>query len=146
MLHNLTSVRRLRIADVIGGTLLAIAVVGGVTIATVETAPAQAPRAAADGGDYLPLAVGNRWELRSSTSPNPMVLEVVDRDDSGYIVRWDNPWVKARFRFEDDGERIRLTGLDMGQGLDSIPRETVYWDFSRREGERWTSAVGTQRI
>ena len=49
-----------------------------------------------------------------------MVLEVVDRDDSGYIVRWDNPWVKARFRFEDDGQRIRLTGLDMGQGLDSI--------------------------
>lgn len=146
MLHKFTSVRRLRIAEVIAGALLVIAVAGDVITATVEPAAAQSRQVAAAGGDYLPLAIGNRWELRSSTSPNPMVLEVVDRDDSGYIVRWDNPWVKARFRFEDDGTRIRLTGLDMGQGLDSIPRETVYWDFSRREGERWTSAVGTQRI
>jgi hypothetical protein len=99
-----------------------------------------------DGADYLPLTVGARWELRSRTVPTPMVLEVVGRDGDAFVLRWENPWVRATFRFEDDGPRVRMTGLDMGAGLQAIPRDTVYWDFGRGQGERWTSAVGTQRI
>ncbi len=108
------------------------------------TRPAQEPAPSSE--DYLPLQVGNRWELRSAALSASMALEVVGRDGDGFIVRWENPWVTSTFRFEDDGERIRMTGLDMGNGMGPIPSDTVYWDFSRRQGDRWTSPVGTHRI
>src|SRR5436190_1555322 len=66
------------------------------------------------GGDYLPLAVGNRWELRSRTAPDPMVLEVTGRDGNAYVVRWVNPWIKATFRFFKEGDEVHMSGLDMG--------------------------------
>jgi hypothetical protein len=109
-------------------------------------AGAAASRVAAAGGDYLPLAVGQRWELRSRAAADPMLLEVTGRDGEAYLVRWVNPFVETTFRFEKHGQDIHLTGLDMGKGLGSIPRDTVYWSFGRRRGEQWSSSVGTQRI
>ena len=108
--------------------------------------PASAQPATGDAADFLPLTVGARWELRSRTVPSSMVLEVESRDGEAFIVRWDNPWVSSTFRFEDDGSRVRMTGLDMGQGISPIPDDTVYWDFARARGDRWSSAVGTQQV
>ena len=96
MLHKFTSVRRLRIAEVIAGVLLVIAAAGDVITATVEPAAVQSRQVAAAGGDYLPLAIGNRWELRSSTSPNPMVLEVVTETTAATSCAGTTV-VKARF-------------------------------------------------
>src|SRR3982750_1616142 len=82
-------------------------------------------------GDYLPLAEGSRWELRSRTAPDAMVLEVTGRDGAAWIVNWVNPWVKSVFRFVKEGADVHLTGLDMGQGMSPIPPDTVYWSFGR---------------
>ena len=106
------------------------------------TAAAQRPAEST----YLPLAVGNRWELRSPSAPDPMVLEVTGRDANAFIVRWINPFVQATFRFESDGTRVTLAGLDMGQGNAPMPANTVYWDFGRAKGETWKSPVGTGEI
>jgi hypothetical protein len=97
-------------------------------------------------GDYLPLTDGARWELRSGIAPDAMVLEVIGRDGDAWLVNWVNPWIKSVFRFVKQGTDVHLTGLDMGQGVSPIPSDTIYWSFGRRKGDRWTSAVGTQRI
>ena len=106
--------------------------------------PTSAPIAAAQGvqgSDYLPLAVGNRWEL---TLPNtsPMVFEVTGRDGDAYVVRWDNPWIKATFRFRPTADRILMTGLDMGAGNAPMPDGSVYFDFGQREGGSWSNGLG----
>lgn len=100
----------------------------------------------AAGADYLPLAPGARWELRSGSARNPMVLEVVDRQGSAYVVQWINPFITAIFRFEQRGGEVHMTGLDTGQGMAPIPESTVYWDFGRNRGSRWNSPVGTQTV
>ncbi len=93
--------------------------------------------------EYLPLAVGARWELRSQTSPTPMVLEVTGREADSFVVRWDNPWVKATFRFRLEGSDVMLAALDMGQGVTPMPTGTVYFSFA--DGSR-KSAVGTTTV
>ena len=98
------------------------------------------------GGNYLPLAVGNRWELQSRSAPEPMVLEVVGREGDTFVVRWINPFIKATFRFRLEGSRVLMTGLDMGQGNAPMPANTVYWDFGRPKGSRWNSPVGDGEI
>ena len=95
---------------------------------------------------YLPLAVGKRWELRSRSTPDPMILEVTGRDGDAYVVRWVNPFVRATFRFRVEGDRVLMVGLDMGQGNAPIPPGTVYWDFGLPEGQRWESAIGDGEV
>ena len=92
--------------------------------------------------DYLPLQVGNRWELRSANVPNPMVFEVTEKTGDVYRVRWDNPWVKAEFQFQDAGNQILLAGLDLGQGVAPMPGGTVYFDFSGSKGKSWQNSLG----
>jgi hypothetical protein len=110
--------------------------------------PASSAAAGVQRGDsnYLPLAVGKRWELRSRSAPDPMVLEVTGRDGDAYVVRWINPFVRATFRFRLDGAKVVMVGLDMGQGNAPIPAGTVYWDFGLPEGERWQSPVGDGEV
>ncbi len=98
------------------------------------------------GGNYLPLAVGARWELSSRNASEPMVLEVTGRDGDAFVVRWINPFIKATFRFRVEGARVLMAGLDMGQGNAPIPAGTVYWDFGRAKGSRWNSPVGDGEI
>jgi hypothetical protein len=122
--------------------LAALVVAAGVAGVT----PASRAQGAGDGPVYLPLAVGHRWELRSGSAPDPMVLEVTGRDGNAFVVRWINPFVQATFRFESDGTRIVLAGLDMGQGNARMPANTVYWDFGRAKGETWKSPIGSGEI
>ncbi len=98
------------------------------------------------GSNYLPLAVGNRWELRSRSAAEPMVLEVTGRDGDAFVVRWVNPFVPVTFRFEMKEGRVALVGLDMGQGNAPMPANTVYWDFSLPRGGTWKSPVGKSEI
>jgi len=119
----------------------ASAVVSIALLAGGSVARAQEP-----SGSYLPLAVGNRWELRASTTSDPMVLEVTDRSGDVFVVRWINPWIQATFRFRVQDTRVLLAGLDTGQGNASMPADTVYWDFGKRKGDRWKTAVGDGEV
>ena len=110
------------------------------------TTGASADREIQGGGNYLPLAVGDRWELTSRSASEPMVLEVTGRDGDAFVVRWINPFIKATFRFRIEGARVVMAGLDMGQGNLPMPSGTVYWDFGRARGSRWSSPVGDGEI
>lgn len=94
---------------------------------------------------YLPLEPGRHWDLTASNGQR-MGFHVVDRRDGAYLVRWDNPWVKADFTFQPSGERILLNALDMGQGSSRFPSDTVYFDFGARQGARWSNALGTLMV
>ena len=111
-------------------------------------APAAAPAAAPmRAGAYFPLVVGHRWELRAADFSDRMVFEVTSRDGDDFIVRWINPFVPGlRFRFAARGDRIDLTGLDVGRGLGPIPAGVTYFDFSKRQDEGWTNATGRFRV
>src|SRR5882672_8680796 len=98
--------------------LLACAACGNTATAAAQTG---------SPSEYLPLAPGARWELRSRSAPDPMVLEVVGRDGDAYLVRWVNPFIRATFRFQVRGGEVHMSGLDMGQGMSQIPDSTVYW-------------------
>jgi len=71
---------------------------------------------------------------------------VTGRDGDAYVVRWDNPWIKAQFRFVERGEQVLLAGLDMGAGNAPMPAGTVYFDFGMREGGSWSNGVGRMTV
>src|SRR5260221_9005800 len=75
-----------------------------------------------------------------------MALEVTDRSGDAFVVRWINPWIQATFRFRVQDTRVLLVGLDTGQGNASMPADTVYWDFGKRKGDRWKTAVGDGEV
>jgi hypothetical protein len=136
-----------RLRSLAAGVAAALLVVACTTTLSA-CSPATSAAVVQPGGssDYLPLAVGKRWELRSRSAPDPMVLEVTGRDGDAYIVRWINPFVRATFRFRIEGTQAVLVGLDMGQGNAPIPPGTVYWDFGLPEGERWQSPIGAGEV
>ena len=92
---------------------------------------------------YLPLAVGNRWELRSDARSPSMVFEVISRFEDAFLVRWDNPWVKSVvYGFRPQGNLVFLRSLDLGSGTAALPGETVYFDFERAGPKRWVNQIG----
>ncbi len=93
---------------------------------------------------YLPLEIGNRWELTSNGQR--MTLEVVGRAGSAYRVQWQNPWVRTEFHFTLSGNQVMLAGLDMGNGVAPMPAGTVYFDFDLREGGNWPNALGVMTV
>ena len=97
--------------------------------------------------NYLPLSVGNRWQLDMPWDKNPMVFEVVGQVNDSYRVRWQNPWIKnVEFYFRPVGQQVLLTALDMGQGVGPLTSPTVYFDFGSPEGTRWSNSIGTFMI
>jgi len=130
-------VRRVRFAALAG------VLVAGASLSVWTRSHAFAQGRAAD---YLPLAVGARWELTAPGVANPMVFDVTGRDGDAYVVRWDNPWIKAQFRFVERGEQVLLAGLDMGAGNAPMPAGTVYFDFGMREGGSWSNGVGRMTV
>jgi hypothetical protein len=118
-----------------------------VSIACASIGPGR-PAAAQSRADYLPLAVGSRWELKpSSGSAAPLVFEVADQSAGSFAVRWQNPWVPdLQFRFVKGDGDVRLAGLDTGRGAGPLPAGMVYFDFKRPKGTTWRNAVGTYAI
>jgi hypothetical protein len=100
--------------------------------------------AAAAQEDYFPLAEGNRWELRFGNVP--MSLEVGGRPGPNYRVQWDNPWNQTVFVFARSGNQVLLTGLDMGNGMATMPPGTVYFDFGVKEGGSWSNSLGKMTV
>lgn len=118
----------------------------GVALLGLAAYPTRIAAQTGQTDEYLPLTVGARWELRSAATPTPMVFEVTRQDGDAFVVRWDNPWTKAEFRFVRAGRRILLAGLDMGAGVAPMPAGTVYFDFAAAAGARWSNAIGNQRV
>jgi hypothetical protein len=100
-------------------------------------------RAATQPVDYLPLSVGNRWQLSSPATVTPMVYEVTGQAGATFLVRWDNPWVKKTvYGFRPSGQQVMLASLDMGKGVMALPDGVVYFDFDVPEQAKWDNLLG----
>jgi hypothetical protein len=92
---------------------------------------------------YLPLVVGNRWELVSSADRKPMVYEVTQEKGGSYLVRWENPFVAGvvyGFRPETGG--VSISSLNLGSGDMNLPEGIMYFDFSQSPGGTWKNILG----
>ncbi|MGH9936265.1 MAG: hypothetical protein ACREAM_08465 [Blastocatellia bacterium] len=98
------------------------------------------------GADYLPLAEGKRWVLRSKTTEAPVTFEVVGREAAAYRVNFDNPWVKSELLLVPRDRRVYLAEVNYGGQRREMRSETVYFDFTAPEGASWSNEIGTMKI
>jgi len=75
-----------------------------------------------------------------------MVLRVAGRSGDSVRVRWENPWNRTEFLFIPRGNRVLLSGLDMGNGVAPMPPGTAYFDFDMRQGGSWSNVLGTMTV
>ncbi len=109
---------------------------------TFPSLPAQASET-----PYLPLQVGNKWNLEMPWSKDPMVFEVIGEKNGIYHVQWKNPWLKtAEFYFRPAEQKVLLTALNMGEGIGELPTNTVYFDFTAAEGKQWSNSIGSYTV
>jgi hypothetical protein len=99
---------------------------------------------AAEGGDgeYLPLAVGTKWVLRSPQSQTPAVFEVLQRDGAGYRIRSSHPWGSSQWTIEPSNGTMVMTAYGETDQLMPLPNRPLYLDFGRRAGATWSNALG----
>ncbi len=117
--------------------LIFVAVVAGGT---------EIAQAARNSGDYLPLAVGTKWVLRSKSVSTPIVLEVTSKSGDGYELKFDNPWVSSVLTLRPANGAVTVTGVSMGGQRASVPAGTVYYDFNARDGQQWSNRIGTMTL
>lgn len=116
------------------------------TIISGAAAPTPAYAATPGNDDYLPLAVGNKWVLRSRTVSTPIVLEVTGKSAEGYELKFDNPWISSVLTVQPAAGAVSLTALSMGGQRSAMPSGTVYYDFNVRDGQHWSNRIGTMTL
>ncbi len=102
------------------------------------------PSAFAVSPTYLPLQVGNRWELRSpARNTAPMVFEVTSRSQDTWFVRWDSSFMRnVVYGFSPSGNVVMLRSLDLGTGASRLPDGTVYFDLESPGRKTWANLLG----
>lgn len=95
---------------------------------------------------YLPLTRGARWVLRSRALPKPIVLEVLRADRSSALLRFDNPWLASELELVTSAGRYYVQALSINGQRAPMPNETLYWDTTAREHQKWSSAIGNMEM
>lgn len=95
---------------------------------------------------YLPLQLGRRWVLRSAGSSKPIVFEVLAADRDVYRLRFDNPWISSELRLLARDGRYYVTALTMNGQTAELPPDTLYWDTSAGDNQKWSSPIGKYEI
>jgi len=114
----------------------------------LSAAPVPPPRGEASApeaeqSDYLPLAKGRKWILRSPTVGQPIVLEVVEKRGDQYRLKFDNPWINSELTLRPSSGKYYLTALTMNGQTASLPGETLYFDLTAPEGKTWSNPIGS---
>jgi len=91
---------------------------------------------------YLPLASGDRWTLRNPSVPVPITIEVLDKSGDEYHIRFASPFGTNEWMLRPQGERYILTKYGGNGRLADLPADTVYFDFSARNGQSWSNTIG----
>src|SRR5580693_2787340 len=99
-----------------------------------------------DFGNYLPMQLGRRWVLRSASTSKPIVLEVAGADHDVYRLRFDNPWISSEFRLLVRGARYYVTALTMNGQTAELPPDSLYWDLSAGDNQKWSSPIGQYEV
>jgi hypothetical protein len=95
---------------------------------------------------YLPLNPGNRWVLRSHAVSKPIVFEVLRADSAAVLLRFDNPWISSQLKLIAREGRYYVDSLTMNGQTAQMPPDTLYWDFTAREKQQWSSAIGSLEV
>ena len=98
--------------------------------------------AAGDQSEYLPLAVGNKWVLRSPAAKDAIVFEVIGEHNGSFDIRFDNPWIPSILRIRPMAQSYFLESVTVNGQAKTMPPGTIYWDFSARRGQVWENAIG----
>ncbi len=96
--------------------------------------------------EYLPLAEGRKWTLRSPAAPTPVVFEVLGEQEGVYRVRFENPWMPSILFLRPQGGKYVLTALAVGGRTVPMPGEVVYFDLGAKQGATWSNAIGTMTV
>jgi hypothetical protein len=101
---------------------------------------------AAQPRDYLPLAPGAVWHLRSPAVPSPVVLEVIAQPPGATTLRFRSPWATNLWRLVPRGSQVFLTGFATGERMLDLPDDTLFFDFARGAGTTWRNAIGRVEV
>jgi hypothetical protein len=112
----------------------------------IEFTPKAPAERVGEGQDYLTLAPGKRWVLRSSSSSQPIELRVAAGERGSYQLQFNNPWINSVLLLEPIGQKMLLLALTMGGQTKSYSDPPVYFDFGLPEGQKWSNTIGTMTI
>jgi hypothetical protein len=98
------------------------------------------------GQDYLTLAPGKRWVLRSSSSAQPIELRIEAGEHGSFQLQFNNPWINSVLLLEPIGQKMLLLALTMGGQTKWYSDPPVYFDFGLPEGQKWSNTIGTMTI
>lgn len=94
------------------------------------------------GQDYLPLASGKKWILKNPSERSPVVIEIIEKNSTGYRVRFSSPWSSNDWKLTPLDGRVALTGYGTSNQLMPLPESTIFFDFQAAEGHKWENAAG----
>ncbi|MGH9448026.1 MAG: hypothetical protein ACRD3O_20230, partial [Terriglobia bacterium] len=92
--------------------------------------------------DYLPLAPGEKWVLRSPHESAPVVFEVVAKTGAGYEIQSTTPWGSSHWTLVQDGQKYYMTNYDSMP----LPPGVLYLDFNAQKGHQWKNQIGTMKV
>ena len=98
--------------------------------------------AAEPATDYLPLAVGMKWVLRSPHQAKPVVFEVLQQDGDGYRLRSTNPWGSSEWTLAYQAGKLLMTAYGTGGDMMPLADKPVYLDFTKPAGTKWSNSLG----
>lgn len=101
---------------------------------------------AAPAGDYLPLAPGRKWTLRSRTMEKPVVLEVSEMNKDRSRLKFDNPWLASELDLRSADGKHYVTALTIAGQTAQMPDDTLYFDLGARRGAKWSNQIGTMEV
>jgi len=96
--------------------------------------------------DYLPFFVGSKWVLRNPSQSTPVVFEAEQQDGDGMRFRATTPWNVSEWTLVNHGGQYFMTAYGEGNGLGPVPGGTLYFDFTRPGGTKWSNKLGQLSI
>jgi hypothetical protein len=108
--------------------------------------PASTPvRGEEPTSNYLPLATGAKWVLRSPQA-GTAVFEVVQNDGEGFRLRSTNPWGSSEWTLVGRDGKFSMTAYGTGGRMMPLPQKPLYLDFTSRAGTTWSNALGALTV
>ena len=97
---------------------------------------------AQNANQYLPLAEGKTWVLKSPSERTPIKFEVMSRDGDSYVLRFSSPWATNDWRLRVQDGKAYMIGYGANGRLMDLPDDTVFFDFTAAQGANWSNTIG----
>jgi len=99
-----------------------------------------------DSADYLPLAAGKKWVLRSPAIPEAITIAVDGQKGEAYHLKFDTPWAKPEMVLLPKEGKYYLTEITMNGQTVSPPQSPLYFDMTASENSTWTNEIGSLTV